>query len=153
MLDEIIRDVALKLGMLRYREYYQIDTVFCHEIDAVHFKNPAYRYVKYISVAIEHENDCSTAAVEMNRLQLYNVPLAVLITYPSSRAKAAPTLKKYATIIRQADVFENASKERRQLAIFGYRGNGRVDWDAFVYQEGSFVRLKLGASRARPRNA
>jgi hypothetical protein len=59
---------------------------------------------------------------------------AVLITYPQTEERGARLLQKYAGIVREADVFGNASAERRQLAIFGYSG---PRWEAFVYSDGT----------------
>ena len=140
MCRHVVPAVADELGMCHHIEYYQIDAVFFHERDAINFRGNSI-YAKYISVAVEHENICSDTAVEMNRLQLLNAPLTVLITYPTKRS-AARTLQKYAAIIQEADIFENASTKRKQMSIFGYPGAG---WEAFVYQDGTFAPVILEA--------
>ena len=136
MLERILPDVARELGMHYHKEYWWLDAILYHEKDEARF-DPRYTYAKYISVALEHENEHAGAADEMNKLQVFNAPLAVLITYPL-RNRTIGILEKYAAIIQGADVFENASTKRRQLAIFGYPG---AEWDAFVYHGGRFVRL------------
>jgi hypothetical protein len=143
MFERIVPAVADEIGMSYYIPYFGIDTIFCHEFDVINFRNPNLRCpAKYISVALEHENGCDTAAEEMNRLQIYNAPLTVLITYPYPQTDAggAKLLDKYAGIVRDADVFGNASTERKQLAIFGYPGQR---WEAFVYADGTFTPLIL----------
>jgi hypothetical protein len=140
MLELILPEVSLELGMRYYKEYFGLDAILYHEIDGVHF-DPKYSYAKYISVAVEHENEYSCAAEEMNNLQLLNVPLTVLITYPP-RDKAVPTLAKYAAIIEAADVLENVSTQRRQVAILGYLNvlrHQNDEWEAFTYQDGGFI--------------
>jgi hypothetical protein len=138
MCKETVGDIAQELGMRHHIEYYGIDAILYHERDQTNFPDPRSNYAKYVSVALEHENEYTGAAVEMNKLQLWNVPLTVLITYPPTERTCKKTLEKYATIIQDADIFDNASTQRRQLSIFGYPG---PDWDAFVYQDGRFVPL------------
>ncbi len=144
MCNDVIPETARQLGLQHRAEYYQIDAVFYHERDEVNFRDPAWTYAKYISVAVEHENECYGSAVEMNRLQLYNAPLTVLVTYPT-RQKTAETLEKYSAIVRAGDILENASTQRRQLVIFGYAA---AEWEAFVYRDGGFVPLVLAAGQS-----
>lgn len=157
MLGDILPAVARELGICYYdggrserpsaRDYYLLDAVFYREIDQVHFKAKD-KYVKYISVAIEHENEYSSAGEEMNKLQLFNVPLTVLITYPP-KEKRKETLDKYSAIIRQADILENASATRWQLAILGPFGSyDDGDWEAFVYRDGGFVPVPVQSPAA-----
>jgi len=120
--------------MRYYRECHDLDAILYREIGDAHFKQKD-DWAKYISVALEHENVHFTAAEEMIKLQRFNAPLIVLITYPEESAKDQ-MLDKYSEIIHQADVLENASKNRRQLAMFGYKGG---QWEAFVYKDGKFV--------------
>lgn len=138
MLGEILPEVARELDMRYYRECHDLDAILYREIDEVHFKKKD-DWAKYISVALEHENDHSTAAEEMIKLQRFNAPLTVLITYPEENAKDR-MLDKYSEIIQQADVLGNASTNRRQLAIFGYKG---ARWEAFVYQDRTFAPVPL----------
>src|ERR1700694_1208771 len=66
MCREVIPDIAQELGMRCYIEYYGIDAILYHERDEAHFRDPKSNYAKYVSVALEHENEYTDAAVEMN---------------------------------------------------------------------------------------
>jgi hypothetical protein len=148
MFGRVLPAVAEELAMRHRREFWWIDLVLYQERDQVHFPEPAWAscvYAKYVSVALEHENDHTYVADEMSKLQLANTPLTVLITYPQTDARATELLEMYAEIVRDADIFGNASTARRQLAIFGYRG---PRWDAFIYSDGRFTPLILAAERS-----
>ena len=75
-----VTEIARELGMNCSHEYYTVDAILYNERDDGNFRNPRCAYAKYISVAIEIENNCTDAHVEMNKLQLLNAPLTVLIT-------------------------------------------------------------------------
>jgi hypothetical protein len=144
MLEQILPEVVRELDMSYDRECHDLDAILYRETDEVYF-NAKDEWAKYISVALEHENDHSTAAEEMIKLQRFNVPLTVLITYPEESAKNR-MLDKYSEIIQQADVLGNSSTNLRQLAIFGYKG---ARWEAFAYKNRTFApvqRQSLAAS-------
>ncbi len=145
MCGKVIPDIARELGLSHSRDYYGIDAILYHEKDTINFPDLRSTYAKYISVAIEHENDYWTSTVEMNKLQLLNVPLTVLITYPPNRKTAANWLERYASIIHGGDILQNASTRRRQLAIFGYPG---PEWDAFLYEGRRFIPLEVAKASA-----
>lgn len=146
MLREVMPKIAHKLGVCCHeRDYYTIDCIFYHEKDGIHFDAVKQTYAKYISVAIEHENNYLGTAAEMNRLQLFNAPLKVLITYPTKK-KEQQALDKYALIVQGADVFGDVSTLRRQLVIFG--DDTRTHWTAFVYQDSKFIPLEPQAKSA-----
>ena len=145
---QVLLNVARKLELEAYceKDYYWLDAIFYEEKDNVHFAVDRV-YAKYISVALEHENTpfakgCDTA-VEMNKLQLFNTPLKVLITYANG-AKAKELLDKYARIMISADVFSDFTTQRKQLVIFGPPGNNppaRINWSYHVYEQGRFIQI------------
>jgi len=92
--------------------------------------------VYYSLLVLKYENKCSTAAAEINKLQLFNVPLKVLITYQPGNLDAL--LTKYAKMVQAADVFNDFSTLRRQLVIFGFCEGGKARWRAFLYGDGVF---------------
>jgi hypothetical protein len=109
--------------------------------DTVNFK-PQWTYVHSISVALEHENNAGDSMVEINKLQLFNAPLKVLVPYPYLRQgpnSADSLLRRYAEAIQLADLFDDFSTLRRQLVIFGSKVNGNVVWRGFEYLEQAFV--------------
>ncbi len=142
MRRSIFPKLAESLGQQWYCEYWGLDAVFYAQKDTKHFRQDA-TYAKYISVALEHENAPRWSTTEMNKLQIFNTPLKVLITYPGSGEAGAELLKSYSEIVADADIFEDISSLRRQLVIFGYRdGSNLPSWEGFVYHEGEFVPVR-----------
>ena len=108
--------------------------------DLIHFAAGS-TYAEYIAVAIEHANLPNGTPVEINKLQLFNTPLKVLITYAGGTV-ADTLLEKYARMIGRADVFADFSTHRKQLVIFGPPGNRTPDslkWRYYVYNGSAFV--------------
>jgi len=136
--DRVLPKTACLLNLNAYTEkdYYWLDSIFYKKKDENNFK-PHEVYVHYISVAIEHEHVATGTAGEMNKLQLFNTPIKVLITYPKSCDKANELLEKYCKIIQEADIFSDFSSHRKQLVIFGYKGSSVV-WDYYSYNGRSF---------------
>ena len=54
--------------------------MFYQERETQHVRAHA-MYARWISVAIEHEREARTTYREINKLELFNVPLKVLITH------------------------------------------------------------------------
>jgi hypothetical protein len=139
MRQTVFAKVARELDLLYYpRDYYTLDGIMYTELDIENFP-PGKTYAKSLSVALEHENDPSGSMAEMNKLQLFNVPLKVLVTYPDRRYPAEALLTKYADATRQADIFDDFSTLRRQLVIFGSKPAANAEWRGFVYSKGTFV--------------
>lgn len=146
--SQVLPNVARKLKLEAYceKDYYWLDAIFYEEKDTAHFGADRV-YAKHISVALEHENTpfakgCDTA-VEMNKLQLFNTPLKVLITYAGG-LKADELLDKYARIMLDADMFSNFATLRKQLVIFGPPGSNRparITWSYHVYKQRRFIQI------------
>ena len=145
VLDFVLPSIAKALDVQQYCNtsmrnkygYYSVDSVVYEEPDTRNF--PAGMiYVKAISVAIEHENNPALSCEEMHKLQLLNVPLKVLITYPSDSARGDRLLAQYEEIITGADWFGDIATLRRQLVIFG---EARNRWRFYAYGDGGFARL------------
>jgi hypothetical protein len=137
---KVVPVIAQEINMTPGRERcFKLDAFFyCEHVSCF---RPADRWIKYISVALEHENDPDYSAEEVIKLQRVNTPLAVLVTYPQTQRKGDALLETFATIIQEADVFANASKQRRQMCIFGYPGDPDAGWRGFVYQGNRFEAL------------
>ena len=73
----------------------------------------------------------------MNKLQLINSPLKVLITYASTEWHQG-YLKEYAEMIKAADVFMDISTQRKQLVVFGHEEEKRISWFFYQYGNGKF---------------
>ncbi len=79
----------------------------------------------------------------MNKLQLFNTPLKVLVTYAGG-SKADALVDKYARIMTNADVFSDFTTQRKQLVIFGPPGKNppvRINWSYHVYKQGRFIQI------------
>jgi hypothetical protein len=102
---EVLQPIAARLALRAWclRDYFHLDAVFYEERDEEHFAAHE-TWAKAISVAIEHENARGPGTYrEMNKLQLFNAPLKVLITYTSDNKQANALLGEYSKIIRDAD--------------------------------------------------
>jgi hypothetical protein len=114
-------------------DYYTLVCIYYTERDTDHF-SPDTTYAKYICIALEHENDIRGSAIEMNKLQLFNAPLKVLITYTQHASERAAYLESYTKILRGADIFGDFATHRRQLVVFGDKQETTVNWRFYVYE-------------------
>lgn len=131
--------IAVRLGLSIYNgDYYTLDAIFYEDKDLVHFKEPM-TYAKYIAVAFEHENRLPSTAIEMNKLQIINSPLKVLVTYAGDERTKDRYLSMYADIVGDADVFGDFSTLRKQLVVFGACDGTRTEWSFHVYRNGAFA--------------
>jgi hypothetical protein len=76
------------------------------------------------------KNRLESERMEMNKLQIVNAPLKVLIAYPNSRSHGDKMLEGYREIVSAADIFNDISTSRPQLVRFGFPG---PPWQGFVY--------------------
>jgi hypothetical protein len=137
---DIYPRIARHLGLLSWgREYYTLDGAFYEQRETEHVR-PNAAYAKWICVALEHETDVHNSYKEMNKLQLLNVPLKVLITYASEGFETDLLLRNYQRILRAADVYEDFATTRRQLLILGTPKTAR-DWHFFAYESDGFVQM------------
>ena len=138
MRSEIFPKVAKYLGLLAWsKEYYTLDGIFFEERETEHIRANA-MYAKWVSVAIEHESDPRNTYKEMNKLQLFNTPLKVLITYAADGAQTNSLLRNYERIMRSGDIFDDFASSRRQLVIVGTPKTMR-EWRFYVYESDGFV--------------
>jgi hypothetical protein len=143
MRSTIYPKIARHLGLSAWnKEYYTLDGMLYEErgVDAT---GKYASYANWVSVAIEHENDASKAHETMNKLQLFNAPLKVLITYAPSGAATDSLLRKYENIIRASDVFNDVATLRQQLVIIG-TPKTVAEWRMYAYENDGFV-LMLAA--------
>jgi hypothetical protein len=89
-------------------------------------------------VALEHENNPAKSLEAINKLQIFNAPLKVLITYAAEGAESDSLLRRYEAVIGESDIFEDIATLRQQLVIVGTPKTLR-DWRFYVYESGGFV--------------
>jgi hypothetical protein len=143
MRSTIYPRIARHLGMLAWnKEYYTLDGMFYEERGTDETGKYA-AYANWVSVAIEHENDASRAHETMNKLQLFNAPLKVLITYSTLGAATDSLLKKYENIIKSSDVFNDVATLRQQLVILG-TPKTVAEWRFYAYENDGFVLMLPG---------
>jgi hypothetical protein len=135
--------VARQLGLLAWnKEYYTLDGML-YEERGVDDTGKYATYANWISVAIEHENDSFRAHEKMNKLQSFNAPLKVLITYAADGAATEALLRKYENLIKSADVFNDIATLRQQLVILGTPKTVR-EWRVYAYENDGFVLMLPG---------
>jgi len=134
--------IARLLGLSSWnKEYYTLDGMLYEErgVDAT---GKFASYANWVSVAIEHEIDASLAQETMNKLQMFNAPLKVLITYAPTGNATDSLLRKYENTIRSSDVFNDVATLRQQLVILGTPKT--VEWRLYAYENDGFVLMLPG---------
>lgn len=138
MRSTIYPRIARHLGLLAWnKEYYTLDGMF-YEERGIDNTGKFASYANWVSVAIEHENDASQAQETMNKLQLFNAPLKVLITYAALGPATDSLLQKYESIIKASDVFNDVATLRQQLVVLG-TPKTVAEWRFYAYENGGFV--------------
>jgi hypothetical protein len=138
MRSNIFPKIAKHLGLLAWnKDYYGLTGMFYEERGRDSFGNYA-AYASWISVALEHENKAFKTHEALNKLQAFNVPLKVLITYAAEGAEADALLRKYETIMSASDVFHDFATLRQQLVIFGTPKTAS-EWRFYAYESDGFV--------------
>jgi hypothetical protein len=143
MRSNIFPKIAKHLGLLAWnKEYYALDAMFYEERATDKFGNHT-TYAKWISVALEHANKPTNTQEEINKLQIFNAPLKVLITYAADGVEADSLLRKYEAVISDSDVFNDIATLRQQLVIFGTPKTAR-EWRFYAYESDGFVLMLPG---------
>ena len=143
MRSSIFPKIAKYLGLLAWnKEYYTLEGMFYEERGTDDFGNYT-PYAKWISVAWEHEHKPSKTHDKINKLQMFNVPLKVLIAYAAEGAETESLLRKYEAIMGDADVFNDIAPLRQQLVIVGTPKTVR-EWRFYVYESDGFVLMLPG---------
>jgi hypothetical protein len=138
MRTTIYPKVARRLELLSWnKEYFTLDGML-YEQRGTDETGKFATYANWISVAIEHENDSSRAHEKMNKLQSFNAPLKVLITYAAEGPASESLLRKYENLIKASDVFNDIATLRQQLVILGTPKTVR-EWRYYAYENDGFV--------------
>lgn len=138
MRSTIYPKIARQLGLQSWnKEYYTLDGML-YEERGIDNTGKYASYANWVSVAIEHENDAAQAHETMNKLQLFNAPLKVLITYAQLGQATDSLLRKYENIIKASDVFNDVATLRQQLVILG-TPKAVADWRFYAYENEGFV--------------
>lgn len=138
MRTNIFPKIAKQLSLLSWnKEYYGLNGMFYEERGTDNFGNYT-AYAKWISVAIEHENNGVKAYEAINKLQVFNAPLKVLITYAAEGVETATLLGRAERVMSGSDVFNDYSTLRQQLLILGTpKTIGK--WRFYAYESDGFV--------------
>ncbi len=143
MRANIFPKIARRLGLLAWNnEYYTLDGMFYEERGRDTFGKYT-TYAKWISVAVEHANRPSKSLEEINKLQMFNAPLKVLITYAAEGDESDSLLRKYEAVIGDSDIFGDIASVRQQLVILGTPKAVR-EWRFYVYESDGFVLMLPG---------
>ncbi len=137
MRTTIYPKIARRLGLQSWnKEYYTLDGML-YEERGIDNTGKYASYANWVTVAIEHENDAAQAHETMNKLQLFNAPLKVLITYAPAGPATDSLLRKYENIIKASDVFQDVATLRQQLVILGTPK--AAEWRLYAYENDGFV--------------
>jgi hypothetical protein len=143
MRTKIFPRIAKHLGLLAWnKEYFSLESMFYEERATDHAGNYL-PYAKWVSVALEHETKPGKSPEKINKLQLFSVPLKVLITYAADGDEADGLLRKYEKVMGDADVFSDIGSLRQQLVIFGTPKTVR-HWRFYAYEDDGFVLMLPG---------
>jgi hypothetical protein len=143
MRSNIFPKIAKHLGLLAWnKDYYALDGMFYEQRGTDKFGKFT-TYAKWISVALEHANKPAKTHELINKLQMFNAPLKVLITYAADGAEGDSLLRHYEAIIGDSDVFNDIATQRQQLVIFGTPQTAR-EWRFYVYESDGFVLMLPG---------
>ncbi len=138
MRTNIYPKIAKHLNLLSWnKEYYTLNGMFYEERGTDNFGNYT-AFAKWVSVAIEHENNGLKALETINKLQLFNAPLKVLITYAAEGADTDSLLHKYEKVMADADVLNDFATLRQQLLILGTPKIIKK-WRFYAYESDGFV--------------
>ncbi len=153
----VYQSLAKKLGMKWHGQYWNLDAVFFKEWS----KHSDGFGASFLSLVIEHENQCDTSPQEINRLLAASASLKVLVTYPySDYVQESPKehtdektisqtigsdsgqkwLNKY---VKQIEIFDDIwpghSAQQRYVVIFGGEDkNKKSVWKYYIYRQGEF---------------
>lgn len=143
MRSNIFPKVARQLGVQAWnKDYCTLDGIF-YEERGRDTSGKFTTYAKWIAVALQHANRPSQTYEEVNKLQMFNAPLKVLITYAAEGEESLALLRGYETVIRDADVFDDIAALRQQLVILGTPRTVR-EWRFYVYENDGFVLMLPG---------
>jgi hypothetical protein len=146
MRSNIFPKIARQLGLLAWnKEYYALSGMFYEERGRDYFGKYT-TYAKWISVALEHANRPAKTHEEINKLQMFNAPLKVLITYAAEGAEGDSLLRRYEAVISESDTFNDIATLRQQLVIFG-TPKTRREWRFYAYESDGFVLMLPGADK------
>jgi len=138
MRTNIYPKIAKHLNLQSWnKEYYTLNGMFYEERGTDNFGNYT-AFAKWISVAIEQENNGSPSLEPLMKLQLFNAPLKVLITYASEGAGTDALLRKYEKAMSDADVLDDFATLRQQLLIIGTPKTIKK-WRFYAYESDGFV--------------
>ena len=141
--SNIFPRVAKHLGLLTWnKDYHGLESMFYEERGTDRFGNYT-SFAKWVTVALEHERNASKTHETINKLQLFNTPLKVLITYAAEGEETDLLLRKFEGVIADSDLFKDTATLRQQLVIFGTPKTIR-EWRFYVYESDGFV-LMLSA--------
>lgn len=142
---DVLEEVASRLNLQVYAEYYRIDAIFFLETDRVYCSPKGQTWVQNIRIAFEHEHDFSIGLfVEISHLLITRAELRVLVTYPENEENLHLQLRNLECIVKRSGISENPAL----LIIVGqknHQGDG-IKWRPFVFKDSAFMPLGLASS-------
>ena len=133
-----LAELARALELSHRTDYGLLDAVFYEKREAVSTATGADLSDRLV-VAIEYENGASASSAAVSRLSMLNVPLKVLITYPTERGDMPRLLDDYAYLLRRKEGLEKSSLTSQYVAIFGFTAPQEIRFGYSIYRDGSFA--------------
>jgi len=131
-------ELARALELSHRSDYGLLDTVFYEKREAG-ATAPGTDLGERLTVAIEYETGASESSAAISRLSMLNVPLKVLISYPTERSAMRGQLDDYAYLLRRKQGMEKNSLSCGYVAIFGFTAPQDIKFSYYIYQDGEFV--------------
>lgn len=129
--DGIYDRLGNALGLRCVREKY-------HRVDAVYSADGGCRKADVL-IALEHENNISTASGEMKKLAALDAPLNIVVTYPVTGTpdqEKSRYLSDYERILA-----ESGPRTGQHLLVFGTLSNRTIEWTFHLFAESTFREL------------
>ena len=145
----VYREISKELKTEWQHEYWETDAAFftnkCPHVGKTHYRGRA----KVLSVALEHENDSTRAALTMNRLITTTATLKVMVIYPKQKNDTKQKLTKNQILntaakqLKAVDkVIKGFSDQQKHMIIFGYFEKDKtIKWQHHHYQNENFSKI------------
>jgi len=134
----IITEIATRLGLYCYTDYYAIDAIFYADEDRTIGVVQNITSVQNIKIAFEHENVWDWKLYnEVAHLLITHSDLKVLVSYPNDDYE--PVFNYLSEIVKQSKHSKSISDNENFLLILGSKAD--FEWSGYIYKNGKWRQL------------